>query len=97
MGMFGRMFTSFSFRPITDGSILRLGADGHDFAIVAIVLAMVLVVGILQERGIHIREWFARRSLALRVAGCYALIMFIVVFGAYGAGYVPVDPIYAGF
>lgn len=97
LGMFGRMFTSFSFRPITDGSILRLGADGHDFAIVAIVLAMVLVVGILQERGIHIREWFARRSLALRVAGCYALIMFIVVFGAYGAGYVPVDPIYAGF
>ena len=38
-----------------------------------------------------------RRSVAVRYLVCFALVMVIVVFGAYGNGYLPPDPIYGGF
>ena len=39
----------------------------------------------------------AKRNVVIRWAAVYALIMFIIIFGAYGKGYVAVDPIYANF
>ena len=55
------------------------------------------MVGLLQEKGIAIREKLAGKNLAVQFSAYYALVLFIVIFGAYGSGYVPVDPIYAGF
>ena len=71
--------------------------DRQDFLIVGVALALVFTVGVLQERNIKIRAQLAAKNVALRFAAYYALILFVVIFGAYGAGYVPVDPIYAGF
>ena len=39
----------------------------------------------------------AKRNVVIRWVAVYALIMFIIIFGAYGKGYVAVDPIYANF
>ena len=58
---------------------------------------MILIVSILHERGVSIRKWAAGKSWMVRFGLLYFLILYIVVFGAYGDGYVPVDPIYAGF
>lgn len=49
------------------------------------------------ERKISIREKALNKHILLSFALSYALIMMIVIFGAYGDGYTPVDPIYAGF
>ena len=45
----------------------------------------------------EIRGSLNRKPTALRWAVWYALILFILIFGAYGVGYIPVDPMYANF
>lgn len=71
--------------------------DIWDLAIVGVTVVIVFVVSLLQERGVKIRESLSKRPTVLRWCVWYALILFIVIFGAYGAGYTPVDPMYANF
>ena len=97
LSMFSRMFTDFSAATLTNGSLLELGLDGKDYAIVLAAVAIVFLVGLLRERGIPVRQKIAALPLPVRWAVYYGLIFFILIFGAYGAGYVPVDPIYANF
>ena len=61
------------------------------------MLVFIFIIGVLKERDIQIRERIAAKNVVVRFAVYYALILSIVIFGAYGSGYVPVDPIYAGF
>ena len=88
---------NFSLATVRDQSFFSFGADQKDFLIVLITLLMILSVSILHERGVSIRKWAARKNRMVRFGLLYFLILYIVVFGAYGVGYVPVDPIYAGF
>ena len=39
----------------------------------------------------------AKQNLAVRWAVLYTMIVFIIIFGAYGFGYTAVDPLYAQF
>ena len=95
--MFKTIVTDFSFKSFTDGTVLKLGMDGFDFLIAAITVCLVLAVSILNERGISLRDRISERGLVVRWIFLYAIILYIVIFGAYGTGYVPVDPIYADF
>ena len=61
------------------------------------MLALVTVVGSLQERGVPVGQKLVESRLWVRFPVYYAMILAVVIFGAYGVGYVPVDPIYAGF
>lgn len=95
--LFGRIISNFTFKSFTNGEFLRLGLDKADFIIIIVTLVIVLIVGILREKKIDIRKWISEQNIVVRWAIYYALIMFIIIFGAYGAGYKPVDPIYANF
>lgn len=95
--MFQKMFTDFSLAAFDDRSLFTIGMDKYDFLIVFLVMVLIFLISLQQEKGIVLRESIAARPLAIRFAVYYALILLIVIFGAYGAGYVPVDPIYAGF
>ena len=63
----------------------------------AFMIAFIFVISVLNEKGICVRGAIAKRNVVIRWAAVYALIMFIIIFGAYGKGYVAVDPIYANF
>ncbi len=95
--MFSRIFTKFSISSVKSGKIFELGLDRADFIIIGVTVLLIFVISVLQERGMHIRESIGKRNLAVQFAFYYALIMFIIVFGAYGQGYFPVDPMYAVF
>lgn len=95
--MFKQMITSFSLNGFRDGTMLNLGLDRHDFIIVLLMGIVILIISLLKEKNIEIRKAVAIKPVPVRWLVYYMLIMAIVVFGAYGSGYVPVNPMYANF
>ena len=76
---------------------IRAESFPYRLMIVAVTLLIVFVVSVINEKGKSVRALLAQRPAAVRWAVFYALILFIIVFGAYGKGYIPVDPMYANF
>ena len=95
--MFSQMISKISFNFINDGTILELGIDRQDFIIVGIMTLVIFVISILKERGVDLRESISKKNIAIRWALYYAVVLSIIVFGAYGAGYIPVNPMYAQY
>ena len=52
---------------------------------------------ILQEKGINVRDSLSKQRLPVRWCAYAALVMAVVIFGAYGPGYDAVDFIYGQF
>ena len=92
--MFTSIFTDFI--PENLGSI-SLGVGYAD--VFAIVLGCVIVgiVSTLKEKNVDIQAKVYSLKTPVRWAVYYALIFMIIILGAYGTGYQPVDLIYAGF
>lgn len=97
LGLLVRATLGFRASSLVDGTALSAGMDAADFVVTGAFVVALLVVGVLRERGARPLEAVWRRGAVARWAVCCALIVTTVVFGAYGAGYVPVDPMYASF
>lgn len=95
--MFKSIFTGFDTAVFTDGSILKLGLSGKDFFVVIVGMTLIFIVGILHEKGVSIRERVSGWNICIRWSFYYAAIFTVIIFGAYGNGYIPADPLYAGF
>ena len=96
-GMLKRIFTHFTFAAIRDRSLFTFGMDATDYVVILVLMAVIFVISLLQERGVKIREGLAAKGFLVHTLVIWALILFIVIFGAYGFGYLPVNPIYAEF
>ena len=92
--MFRTMVTDFSIPSLQE---LRVGLDRFDLLILVISVLLVLIISILQENNIPLRKTISKKPVVLRWAIYYTAILAIILFGAYGVGYVPVEPMYAGF
>jgi len=97
LNMIKTIFTSFTFESFINGKFLTFGVDGNDFIIIIVSIIIVFIIGLLREKGLNIREKIASYNIVFRWVIYFALIMFIIIFGAYGPGYTPIDPIYANF
>lgn len=95
--MFGSIFTRFSAGVLTDGSLLKLGLAAPDYRVELFGAVLVLVVGVLHEKGISVREKAAAWHIVPRWAFYLSSVLLVIILGAYGVGYTPVDPMYAGF
>lgn len=94
LGMFRRLVTDFHPSALRSGIP---GMDQRDWMVIGAFVIFLFIIGIIQERGVIIREEINSKSLWLRLTIYCVFIMIIIVFGAYGLGYTPVDPIYANF
>ena len=92
--MIKSIITKFS---INFTEIASLGLDHQDFIVIFVSLIVVFVISLLKEKGHNIREDISKKNIVLRWFLYYLLIFAIIIFGAYGSGYVPVDPMYADF
>ena len=97
INMFTKMTTNFSFEAISNGSLLKMGLDYKDFIIVMIFTIIFFIISILKEKGIDIREKVSSKKIIIRWSIYLVLILSIVIFGAYGIGYIPVNPMYANY
>ena len=97
LNMFGKMITNFSFASFVDGTVLKIGLDLPDFILINFVIIFVFIISILQEKGIKIRESIAKKNIVIRWTLYFAFITVIIIFGTYGLGYIPLNPMYANF
>ena len=95
--MLYKMFSNVKLSSITNGELLHLGVDLCDYGIVIIALIVIFIISLLKEKNINIREEISKKNIFIRWSIYYILIISIIIFGAYGPGYIPVDPIYADF
>ncbi len=94
-GMMKKILTDFSWKDF--GELFTIGLDIKDYFLLGISLLVILGISILREKKVSIREKIASKPIYLRWSIYYLLILAIIIFGAYGTGYVPVAPIYADF
>lgn len=92
-----QIVTDFSLETFTDRTLLKLGLDARDYLIILATVAIIFVISVISEKGKDPRALVARQKLPVRWLIIFALIFWIIIFGAYGSGYIPVDPIYADF
>lgn len=96
-GMVKSVFTDFGISSLWGGTLLKLNIDIKDYAVVAAGVILMLVIGIMKEKGISVREKIAEQCLPLRWTIYLLLILATIIFGAYGNGYGKVDFIYGQF
>ena len=94
--MIKRIVTDFGGGAFLKDALL-CGMDKADFLIISIGAAVIFTVGLLQEKGIEIRKSIAQWTLPARWAVYLALVLSVIIFGAYGIGYEAVDFIYGQF
>ena len=80
-----------------NGDLFKLGVAANEFMILIAAVLVLFVVGLLQEKGIHVRETIARQNLWLRWVLYLGGLFAVLIFGVYGFGYDAADFIYRGF
>lgn len=91
------MFCCFNPWILFDGSLFRVGLSQEEFAVLIMSVFVLAFVSVLQERGVHIRKWFAGQNILIRWAIYLCGIWSIWIFGTYGYGFNAADFIYGGF
>lgn len=79
-----------------DRTIYQLGLVQDDFVIILISFVIVLVISIMQEKGIKVREAFEKQGVVFKWIVLLGAIFGVLVLGVYGPGYNAMDFIYKG-
>jgi len=97
--MIKTMFTSVSFGFLSgnDKQIYTLGIDKDNLTVLFFAILVLLVVGILQESGVKIRESLSKQNLIFRWGMVLLLFAAVIIFGVYGPEYDASAFIYGNF
>lgn len=95
--MFKSMFHGFSFHTFTDGTLFNLGLSKAGCMLAGAGILVVFIYDLCRELNFVPDKRIGKWETPVRWTLYYALIIAVFLFGAYGAGYLKVDMIYAGF
>ena len=91
------MFDQFNPWVLFDDSLFRLGLSQKEFLVLLLAIIILVIVSVLQEKRVQIREWFAGQNFIVRWIIYLCAIWSIWIFGTYGYGFNAADFIYGGF
>lgn len=91
--------TALTFFPIdiSGGIFTEMGLNEKNLQLLVVVLLVLFLVELLQERGVQLREKIAKQHVLVRWAIYFIAVFSILIFGMYGINYVATDFIYMGF
>ena len=97
--IFSRLFDSNNYGLMTflDKSLYQYGLNEQNYWLAWITIGMIWGIGMVQERGIVIRDWIANQGIIFRWIMYILLICAILIFGIYGVGFEASNFIYGGF
>ena len=73
------------------------GLDQYSYYLALILIAMLWGIGMVQERGVVIRDWIGKQNLLFRWILYLLLIASILILGIYGEGYDASKFVYGAF
>lgn len=76
-----------NFKMLVDGTLLNLGLTVLDYCIIAVSIAVMFTVSILQERKGSQRDNLSKQNPVLRHALIFILFLIVLLAGNYGIGY----------
>ena len=85
--MLRKTFTVFNPWVLTDGSFFRLGVPEREFSVLMMAIILQIVVDVVNERGVKIRELLADQQIIFRLAVVFIAIWTILIFSVYGPGF----------
>ena len=99
MNMIKAMFTSVDLSFITgvSGEIYTFGVSEKEMRLLLICVLVLFVVGILQERGVKLRETISKQNIFFRWTLYLIALFAVLIFGMYGPEYDASTFIYGGF
>lgn len=71
--------------------------DIKDLVVLLIGFLFVLIISIFNNKFESIKIWYKQLTSYKKHWICFASFLIVMIFGAYGIGYIPPDPIYGGF
>lgn len=95
--MLRNMFSEFNPWVLTDGTIYELGLGPRELFMVFLVIIVLLVVSLMQEKGIKIREALDKQNMLFQWIFVIAAIVFVLIYGAYGSNFSAADFVYQQF
>ena len=95
--MFAQLVGNFSLETILSPAFWGLGMDAKDLLIITCMVTAMFVVGALKERGVAVLNVIAEKPAWVRWGLVLLLFTCMLIFGAYGGDYEPVEPMYAEF
>lgn len=90
-------FRTFNPWVLLDGSLYTMGLNRKNFWLLLYAIVGLMIIDVMQERGIRIRSWIAERNLIFRWTIYYIALFSLIIFGMYGPGYDAASFIYQLF
>jgi hypothetical protein len=80
----GNTFVDFRISAVFDGGLLKMGLNMRDYQVFFVALIIHIIISILKERGVNLREWIDKRPLVFRWVVYIALVFVTAPFGYVG-------------
>lgn len=96
-GLLKATFTHYNPWIFFNGTLYNLGLNQRNFWFLIYAIIFLIIIDVVQERGVRIRQWIAERNIILRWTIYYLAIFTLIIFGMYGPGFDVNNFIYQGF